>query len=336
LSRASQHATAPGGDDGRVASRGDSSEEVRSHRPHGFGLGPDDEHLLRGPVPPGALRWAAAAVGAGARVREVRALEGGASAAVHVVSVEDASGRVHGLVLRRFVRADWLAREPGLARREATALELVAHGGPPTPRLVAVDPEGREAGVPAVLMTRLPGRIEWHPAALDAFLRRLAELLPAIHATPVPSGASLPAYEPYELELRRPPRWAARPEVWRRAMAVLDGPPPSPERVLVHRDFHPGNVLWRRDAVSGVVDWVNASIGSPWADVGHCRVNLAEPFGQAAAERFLEHYRAAAGRRDDPHPYWDIAAALGGLDESYDAEPSPADEAFLAAAVSRL
>jgi len=122
---------------------------------HGFHLNPADERLLRGQPPPQALQWAAAAVGAGARVRAVRALEGGTSSAIHALSVEDASGRTHSLVLRRFVRLDWLAEEPDLAEREATALAVAADGQLPTPQLVATDPRGEAAGVPAVLMTRL-------------------------------------------------------------------------------------------------------------------------------------------------------------------------------------
>jgi aminoglycoside phosphotransferase (APT) family kinase protein len=124
--------------------------------------------------------------------------------------------------------------------------------------------------------------------------------------------------------------------VWLRAIEVLEGRAPAHERVFIHRDYHPGNVLWRREEVSGVVDWVNASIGSPWADVGHCRVNLASQLGQRAADRFMDLYRAACGRSDDYHPYWDIVAAIGGLDESCDTERSPSDERFLAEAVSRL
>jgi aminoglycoside phosphotransferase (APT) family kinase protein len=57
-------------------------------------------------------------------------------------------------------------------------------------------------------------------------------------------------------------------KAWLCGIAALDGPVPSDERVFIHRDFHPGNVLWRDGEVTGVVDWVNASIGSPWADVG--------------------------------------------------------------------
>jgi aminoglycoside phosphotransferase (APT) family kinase protein len=146
----------------------------------------------------------------------------------------------------------------------------------------------------------------------------------------------LPDYQPYPLKLRRAPVWASRPEVWLRAFELLDGPAPSVERTVIHRDYHPGNVLWQDGRVSGVIDWVNTSVGCPWADVGHCRVNIASELGQPAADRFVELYRAAAGRGDDYHPYWDIAAAVGGLDEDIDETPGPADERFLAAAVARL
>src|SRR3954469_1087393 len=92
---------------------------------HGFDLRAEEESLLRGPVPGRALRWVAAAVGAGARVRASVALEGGTSSAVHGLRVQAGDG-VHELVLRRFVRRDWVAEEPDVAAREATALRLLA------------------------------------------------------------------------------------------------------------------------------------------------------------------------------------------------------------------
>ena len=110
--------------------------------PYGFALPPEEERLLRGRPPEEALAWVARAVGPGARVVAVEPLAGGASSAVHGVVLEDAGGRRRDLVLRRFVRADWLAEEPDLAVREARALELVAGWGLPVPALVAVDPDG--------------------------------------------------------------------------------------------------------------------------------------------------------------------------------------------------
>ena len=136
--------------------------------------------------------------------------------------------------------------------------------------------------------------------------------------------------------MQRPPAWATEPDVWLQAIELVQGPMPGGQQTLIHRDYHPGNVLWSDRRVSGVVDWVNTSLGSPWADVGHCRVNLAGRFGQNSAERFLDLYRTCDGGDDEYHPYWDAAAAIGGLDESWDEDRDPGHERFLAAAIARL
>lgn len=292
---------------------------------HGETLSAADARLLRGPVPEPALRWVRTATGG--EVERCAPLAGGTSSAVHALDVAVA-GAVRPLVLRRFVRAGWLAEEPDLARREALVLERLAPGPVPAPELVAVDPDGALAGAPAVLMTRLPGAVVWRPRELEPFLRGLAAALPAIHATPAGPDA-LPAYEPYALGSRRAPSWSRRPEVWEQAFALLDAPPTGAAPCFIHRDYHPGNVLWAGGAVCGVVDWAVARIGPPAADVGHCRWNLARALGRGAADRFL----ALCG--DDAfHPYWDVAAALGGYDAAELERKDPAEEEFLARAVA--
>jgi aminoglycoside phosphotransferase (APT) family kinase protein len=216
--------------------------------------------------------------------------------------------------------------------REAAALEIVRTGPIPTPELVAVDGDGGEAGVPALLMTRLAGRVDWHPTRVEPFLSDLAAVLPLVHSTPLPPAQAIPPYDPYALGLTGPPPWASQPEVWLRAIELFHDCAPSHDRVFIHRDYHPGNVLWEDGELAGVVDWVHASVGSPDADVGHCRVNLADRFGLAVADRFLDLYQAVSDRRDY-HPYWDIVAAIGGLDQDHF---DPADERFLAHALRRL
>jgi aminoglycoside phosphotransferase (APT) family kinase protein len=292
-------------------------------RLHGYELTPAERRLLRGPVPPRALAWCEHVTGS--RVAQVRALDGGMSSAVHAVDLVD--GRP--LVLRRFVRADWLAEEPDVPDREAAALELLRESALPTPVLVASDPTGAHAGDPAVLMSRLPGAVDWAPVDMERFLRGLAALLPPIAATPV--GPGIPPYQPYALETHAPPPWTSRPEVWERGFAVFDERPPADERRFIHRDFHPGNVLWVDGAVTGLVDWASTSAGSPRADIGHCRVNLAGVFGLDVADRFLALCDVA-----DYHPYWDIVAALGGFDDETLAQWTPQEEEFLARAVARL
>ena len=85
--------------------------------------------------------------------------------------------------------------------------------------------------------------------------------------------------------------------------------------MLLHRDFHPGNVLWRRGTVTGVVDWQGACTGPAVADVAHCRVNLLT-FGTAAIQRFTVLWQQAAGTAY--HPWADVVTIIGFLDDLRD------------------
>lgn len=264
---------------------------------------------LRRRPPPEAIRWAERALGRRARVTGYRRLRGGTSAAVHLLRVEGARG-IEWAVLRRFVREDWLAEEPDIAEREARILDALSATEFPVPRLLAADPTGAECDVPAVLMTRVAGRLDLAPSDLEGYLRQLAGFLPALHDLGVVEG--LPAYRswfrsrPFE-----PPSWSRQPELWHRADALVSGPPPEEAvgRVtLIHRDYHPANTLWRYGRLSGVTDWVNACNGPPAIDVAHCSVNLSALFGVEAAEAFRRAYEAVAGV--EQHPYWDLLDAL--------------------------
>ena len=62
--------------------------------------------------------------------------------------------------------------------------------------------------------------------------------------------------------------------MWERAVEVFLGDVPAHDVGFIHRDFHPGNVLWKRRRLTGIVDWQAASIGPRSVDIGHCRANL--------------------------------------------------------------
>lgn len=240
-------------------------------------------------------------------------MPGARSSSVHAVAIQDRLGRRTELVLRRYVRADWMARTPDLAEREAEALVIVESCGLATPVLVAADVSGHRTDVPAVLMTRVAGLPGVGGDLSPDEIRRLAEALPVVHATPIPSGASVRPYAPYDHgAVLTPPPWSSDDHLWHRAIAVhrrspvLDGP------VLVHRDYHPANVLFGGAGHPGVVDWVNASRGVPDVDVGHCRFNLAGQHSRVAADQFRDAWLAASGR-GSYDPTYDIVAVVGAL-----------------------
>ena len=105
------------------------------------------------------------------------------------------------------------------------------------------------------------------------------------------------------------PAWSATPRTWERAIEFWLKTEPESRAVFIHRDYHPANVLWREDAVSGVVDWINACRGPAGVDVAHCRTNLAQMYGPEAADQFLDAYLDVAdGFAYDP--YWDVDSVL--------------------------
>ncbi len=196
---------------------------------------------------------------------------------------------------------------PDLVRHEAAALTALADTAVPAPRLVAWSSEPA-----AILSTIVPGEPHMElpdPGAARAVLERIHAVDPALL---VPW-----TYRGYheDCDLRRPAWWHS-PAVWERAVRQTETARPVAEPVVIHRDFHPGNMLWLGGRLSGVVDWVDACLGPAAFDLAHLRVNLAVLHG-IGAEDVL----------GDGDPAWDIEAAFGYLDwptvEAIDAWPGP-------------
>jgi aminoglycoside phosphotransferase (APT) family kinase protein len=221
-------------------------------------------------------------------------------------------GKVDRVVLRRYVRPEVVSEQPDIAEREARILRFLEGVQLPTPQLIAVDRVGAETGTPSLLMSRLPGRVDWSPSDMEIWLRRLAEPLPVLHATALPPAGTLPAFLGYAQRSYEPPAWARRPEVWTKAAEIFHAPEPDEPVVCIHRDYHPGNVLWRAGRVTGLVDWPSASIGPRSVDVAHCRANLMGRFDLEVADRFTTIWEELTGSQFNP--WADVMILMGMLD----------------------
>jgi aminoglycoside phosphotransferase (APT) family kinase protein len=154
-------------------------------------------------------------------------------------------------------------------------------------------------------MTRVPGRVYLTPKDPDDWLSQMAAVLPKIHSAELEA----PKYESWlDLEALKVPVWSENPRAWEQAIELARGNEASCEPRFIHRDFQHFNILWQRGKLTGVVDWLHASIGSPDIDVAHCRLNLAALFSADWAERFRIAYEAEAGRSVDP--WWDAVGLL--------------------------
>jgi aminoglycoside phosphotransferase (APT) family kinase protein len=203
---------------------------------------------------------------------------------------------------------------------EALGCTLMEGSSLPVPHLIASDPDGSQAGAYANLTTWLPGRVRLEPLSLDA-IDELARIAVIIHGTPVDDDHRPRPYEfwtPADLEV---PSWTSRADSWQRAIDVFHQGPPPTHHGLVHRDFHPGNILWEGDRITGVIDWAETSWGPPDLDVMHSRANFVMLHDVDSAVAFSNAYRWHGGMLDDDQDaelFWAVSDILGFL-------PDPAE-----------
>lgn len=259
-------------------------------------------------VPTDVLKWVEGSVGAGSQVVRCRLLVGGITSAVHMVDVE-CGGEVRKVVLKRWMQGDANERRSWIDR-EAGILQLLEAAGVPAPRYVA-SADGSEVGdVPALIMSRLPGRPWLAPTDPRSWLRQIATTLARLHDVQPPEG--LPVAELNRGAVQTPPD-SHQPQLWDRAADLLTRPAPAGAG-FIHGDYQHFNLLWQHERLTGVVDWTWTGVGHPDRDVGHCRLNLAVLFTPEWAEDFIAAYESEAGRPTDP--WWNAfeLAGYGGDD----------------------
>lgn len=205
------------------------------------------------------------------------------------------------------------------ALREGAILAALEPLGLPAPRVHAVSAENGHWGV---VMDRAPGRpfletMLADAAAVPAHIAAMVRLHRRIHDAAV---AGLPGHKAkLAAAIGRAPGLDAGLRA--RLMAQLAALPAG-ER-LCHLDFHPGNIIGTPEAAM-VVDWPDAALGDPAADV--CRTwVLLHPHAPALADGYLAAYAASSGVTPEAILAWRAVIAGARL-----AEGVPEQDALMA------
>jgi pimeloyl-ACP methyl ester carboxylesterase/aminoglycoside phosphotransferase (APT) family kinase protein len=253
--------------------------------------------------------WVAKQLGNGRKVTGSRLLSGGWSSQMRRLTLDDGTA----LVQRTFVKPFFRHHGPGLLAREASVLALLTgQESIPAPDFVAVDTTAEHCDHPTLLMSALPGRVRVDEDDLDRRLDLLAAQLVSIHSV-------VPDERPRTYQAWTSPERVRTPDgpLWDRAVDVIRRNPPPYDGCFLHRDFHPGNVLFTgagpKLRITGVVDWVETSWGPADLDVAHCSTALALLHGPAYGLDFRERYEAHGGRGlagNPDHLYWRLLDAL--------------------------
>lgn len=221
-------------------------------------------------------------------------------------------------VPRSFVKPFFVRHAEGLLTREADVLALLGGTDIPAASLHGVDATAAHCDHPSLLMSLLPGGVRLSDEGAERRAGLLAAQLVRIHGVDVTAANRPRVYEAWTAPDRvRVPETTARSGLWRRAVDVIRRDAPAYRPRFLHRDFHPGNVLFDGEGedvrITGVVDWVETSWGPADLDVAHCSTALALLHGAGSGTAFADAYTAAGGRlAEDPagHLYWRLLDAL--------------------------
>jgi Ser/Thr protein kinase RdoA (MazF antagonist) len=216
------------------------------------------------------------------------------------------------------------------------ALKVLAGSSVPVPTLLAHHGSASVEQLALTLMTCMPGKM--HDALATPShgkLKAAARMLAHIHAQPIDTRHGIwPRFRPhYHNQITRIslPLWASNASAWRDAIEIFRAEctdqVPSDDDVVLHRDYHLGNLLWQGESVSAVLDWISSCIGPRAVDVAHCRWNLCRFHGHEVCDIFTDAYGIAIPKLDR----MDVVACVGGLPDLRDLTREQAEriESFL-------
>lgn len=243
----------------------------------------------------------------GCRITEMRELGGGVSARAARLDLVLADGSTRRVVVRRPPGAS--AGDIGL-RAEHALLGRCKSFGIAVPEPYFVDE--REG---AIVVEYVEGGVDLSLAGLAEKLPAMARELARIHQ--VPASGELGPLESRRQRVARdvlevPPHLdAALNEAAIRARLRELWPwPEANAEVLLHGDYWPGNLVWREGRLVAVIDWEEAAVGDPLADLAIARLDVLWAFGEDAMRSFTESYRALTRIDWAALPHWDLWAAL--------------------------
>lgn len=242
-------------------------------------------------------------------------LKGGVSARVTALEVLLADGQVRKVIVRQHGEGD-LRHNPHIAEDEFRLLQYLHSVGLAVPMPYLFDQSGEIFPTPYIVIEYIEGKTEFAPTDVTNFVLQLATHLARIHHV---DGAKLdlsflPRQEKrYTEMLEKRPAQVDESLDEGRIRNVLEAAWPLSQQnasVLLHCDFWPGNVLWRDRQLVGIIDWEDAAIGDPLADIANTRLELLWACGGDIMRRFTQQYQLLNAIDFSNLPYWDLCAAL--------------------------
>lgn len=230
---------------------------------------------------------------------------------VHVLRCVSPAGNEIRLAVKRMTDDP----DPERATADFHGLRIARRHGVPAPEPLYLDRTGDLLGLPGIVTGFIEGEQVSRPGDVRSWASDIARMLLRVHDARPSVEERGHIYEGrwmglYFLRDGWPDTMAGHPltapifEAVRELRTGLRRVRP----VFLHMDYWPGNILWSRGRISGLVDWDAASYGDPALDVGYFRMNMYLRGIKEAADIFLDCYEAESGPVENLG-FWELACA---------------------------
>jgi aminoglycoside phosphotransferase (APT) family kinase protein len=242
-------------------------------------------------------------------------LEGGVSARVTALEIRGPDGQTQKMIVRQHGDGD-LKRNPQVAAGEFKLLQFLQTAGLAAPVPYYLDQSGEIFPTPYIVIECIEGNSEFAPANLSDFILQFTTYLSRLHHVECSNldVSFLPEQgKKYAELLSNRPANVDESLDEGHIRDVLEVVWPLPRRnmpVLLHGDFWPGNILWKDEQLVAVIDWEDAALGDPLADVANARLEVLWAFGIDAMHSFTRQYQSMTTIDFANLPYWDLCTAL--------------------------
>ncbi len=251
----------------------------------------------------------------GSRLLRSWKLDGGISAEITGLEIQHPDGSLTKTLLRQHSGAD-REKSAEIVEREFRLLQLLKPIGLPVQKPYFADTSGVIMPSPYLVLEYIEGTTEFSPINAPLLVPALAQCLACIHAVDavnydlsfLPKQTSLvratlstisenPDESLYESRIRDT---LTAVLLWFREQTTA----------LLHGDYWPGNILWKDGTIVGILDWEEAHIGNPVADIARTRLEILFAYGIEPMHQFVQAYQTYRTDALEALPYWDLWAAL--------------------------
>lgn len=175
-------------------------------------------------------------------------------------------------------------------KNEFNLLQALANTNIPSAEPLFIDTSCKILDKPFMLLSFLEGDINIPNTDNLDLITKMADQLRSIHSINPALLPDLPIQiDPIEGLLKYLPKGDEWMEI-RNYLSSLKNTAFEGQRVFLHGDFWPGNILWAKDQIVAVIDWDYAAIGDPISDLAVSSLEMRYEFGKEGMNRLCEAY----------------------------------------------